>query len=58
MIQDLIWENNMHNNNHKRQETQIFFLEETTKEKTRNLLRDRMSTTSKIKTQKHKDDVW
>ena len=57
MIQDLISKNNMHNNNHKRQETHRFFLGETIKQKTRNFLRDIMNTNNKIKTQKHKDDL-
>ena len=40
---------------HKRQKTQRIFLEETIKEKTPQLLRDRINT--KSKTRKHKDDI-
>ena len=43
--------------NHKRQETQRFILEETIKEKSRNFLRDRMSTNGNIKNQRQKDDL-
>ena len=49
-----IWKNNMHNNNHKRQETQIIFLREPIKEKPCNFLGDRLSTNGSMKTKRQK----